>query len=117
MLKEKSEAFEVFKKFRSTIEKESGCEIKIFRTDHGGEFCSNDFTNYYELVGISRQYIAPYNPQQNGVVERQNRTVAAMIRSLLRGKKLPAYMWGETVRHSVYLLNRLPTKILCETTP
>lgn len=117
MLKEKSEAFEVFKKFRSMVEKESGCEIKVFRTDRGGEFCSNDFTNYCELAGISRQYTAPYTPQQNGVVERRNRTVAAMTRSLLRGKNLPAYMWGEAVRHSIYLLNRLPTKILCGTTP
>ncbi|KAG6501768.1 hypothetical protein ZIOFF_041652 [Zingiber officinale] len=41
----------------------------------------------------------------------------AMARSLLKGTHMPARFWGETVRHAVYLLNRLPTKTLGECTP
>ncbi|KAG6487681.1 hypothetical protein ZIOFF_056272 [Zingiber officinale] len=60
--------------------------------------------------------MAPYTPQQNGVVERRNRTVMAMARSLLKGTHMPAKLWGEAVRYVVYLLNRLSTKALGERT-
>ncbi|KAG6480841.1 hypothetical protein ZIOFF_057429 [Zingiber officinale] len=56
-------------------------------------------------------------PQQNGVVERRNRTVMAMIRSLLKVTHMLARFWGEVVRHAIYLLNCLPTKVLGERTP
>ncbi|KAG6517436.1 hypothetical protein ZIOFF_020828 [Zingiber officinale] len=58
--------------------------------------------------------MAPYTPQQNGVVERWNHTVIAMTRSLLKGTQIPTRFWGESVRHVVYLLNHLPTKVLGE---
>jgi len=51
------------------------------------------------------------------VVERKNRTVMNMLRSLLKSMKVPGRFWGEAVRHSVYLLNRLPTKALNAQTP
>lgn len=35
-----------------------------------------------------------------------------MVRSLLKERNLPAKLWGEAARHSVYLLNRLPTRAL-----
>ncbi|KAL8123369.1 hypothetical protein AgCh_011370 [Apium graveolens] len=43
--------------------------------------------------------------------------VAAMARSFLRGANLPAYLWGEAVRHSIYVLNRMPTRSLNGKTP
>ncbi|GKA04731.1 ribonuclease H-like domain, reverse transcriptase, RNA-dependent DNA polymerase [Tanacetum coccineum] len=47
----------------------------MLRTDRGGEFTSNEFTQYCKENGIARQLTAPYSPQQNGVVERRNRTI------------------------------------------
>lgn len=84
----------------------------MFRTDRGGEFNSNEFKNYCEDNGIERHYTAPYTPQQNGVVERRNRTVMEMTRCYLKEMGLPATLLGEAVRHSVYILNRLPTRAL-----
>ena len=117
MIKSKDEAFSCFKKFRVLVEKESKQEIKVLRTDRGGEFCSNEFVKYCEDVGIVRHYTAPYSPQQNGVVERRNRTVVAMGRSLLKERDMPSYMWAEAIRHAVYLLNRLPTRAVSGETP
>lgn len=94
LLKEKSEAFSVFRKFKMMVEKRTENSIKMLRTDRGGEFCSKEFTKYCEEVGIIRQFTAPYTPQQNRVVERRNRTVAAMIRSFLKESKMPSWMWG-----------------------
>ncbi|XP_074377584.1 uncharacterized protein LOC141719101 [Apium graveolens] len=97
-------------KFKVLVERECGEKLKVFRTDRGDEFLSKDFTAYYEKMGIVRHLTAPYFPQKNGVVERRNRTVLEMARSLLKEKQLPDDFWGEAVRHSVYLLNRLSTR-------
>ena len=60
---------------------------------------------------------APYTPQQNGVVERRNRTMMEMARSILKHMHMPNYLWGEAIRHSTYLLNRVATRALKEKTP
>ena len=89
LLKNKSDAFEAFKKFRVLVEKNSEKGITTFRTDRGGEFLSKEFLQYCEEAGITRQFTAPYSPQQNGVVERRNRTMIEMARSLLKERNLP----------------------------
>lgn len=68
-LKTKDEAFKYFKMYRAQVEKLTGENIKVFRTDRGGEFTSNEFKEYCEGAGIERHYTTPYTPQQNGVVE------------------------------------------------
>ncbi|KAE8655248.1 hypothetical protein F3Y22_tig00117034pilonHSYRG01564 [Hibiscus syriacus] len=62
----KSEAFEVFKKFKVLIEKTTEHYIKALRSDRGGEYMSTAFTKYCEEQGIKRFLTAPYSPQQNG---------------------------------------------------
>ncbi|GKE19287.1 zinc finger, CCHC-type containing protein [Tanacetum coccineum] len=60
---------------------------------------------------------APYSPQQNGVVERRNRTVLSTTRSMMKAMKLPLNFWAEAVRHAIYILNRVPTRALIDKTP
>ncbi|GJW99641.1 zinc finger, CCHC-type containing protein, partial [Tanacetum coccineum] len=83
----------------------------------GGEFTSNEFTKYCKENGIARQLTAPYSPQQNGVVERRNRTVLSTTRSMMKAMKLPLTFWAEAVRHAIYILNRVPTRALIDKTP
>lgn len=40
-----------------------------------------------------------------------------MIRSFLKTMKLPPFLWGEALRHSIYILNSLPTRALSDQTP
>lgn len=117
MLKEKSEAFGVFKNFRAKVENKRKERIEILRTDRGGEFMSKELCTYCEEVGITRHFTAPYTPQQNGVVERRNRTIIEMARSYLKQMNMPSELWAEAIRHSVYVLNRLPTRALSGQTP
>ena len=63
--------------------------VKVFRTDRGGEFLSKEFASFCEENGIKRHLTTPYSPQQNGVIERRNRTVMEMARSLLKWMKMP----------------------------
>lgn len=117
MLKNKNEDLGVFKKFRAQVKDGDKKIIKVFRTNRGGEFTSNDFKTFCEDAGIERHFTTPYTPQQNGVVERRNRTVVEMARSYLKEMNLQMELWGEAVRHSVFVLNRLPTRPLSDQTP
>lgn len=117
LLKEKSEAFDCFKRFKEYVEKQTKATIKTFRTDRGGEFTSTEFNRFCKDNGVNRHLTTPYTPQQNGVVERRNRTLMDMTRSLLKAMKVPNQLWGEAVRHSTYIINRVPTKSLNEQTP
>ena len=83
LLNKKSEAFNQFKRFKELIENESDLKIKCQRLDNGGEFISNEFNNYCSEQGIKRQLSASRTPQKNGVIERKNRTVLNMARTML----------------------------------
>jgi transposase InsO family protein len=89
----------------------------MVRSDRGGEFLVAAFRDMCEQASIKRQFTAPYSPQQNVVVERRNRTVMEMARSLQKCMSVQGSFWVEVVRHSVYLLNRLPTKATGSRTP
>lgn len=117
LLGEKSEAFEKFKRFKTLVEQETKTEIKTFRTDRGGEFTSYEFQAYCDKNGIKRHLTAPYSPQQNGVLERRNRTLLEMTRSLLKHMNMPNLLWGEAIRHATYLINRVATRSLEGKTP
>ena len=92
-LKKKSEAFEHFIIFKEMVENETKFKIKILRSDNGGEFTSNEFWNYCEEHGIKRRFLVARTPQQNGVVERKNRIVEEMARTMLNDSKLSDVFW------------------------
>ena len=117
LLKEKSEAFTKFKTFKSLVEQETKMQIQTFRTDRRGEFVSREFNTYCSESGIRRHLTAPYSPQQNGVVERRNRTMMEMTRSIMKHMSVPNYLWGEAVRHTTYLLNRIASRVVKDQTP
>ena len=117
MLEAKSDAFEAFKKFKFLMENKTEYKIRRFRRIEVVSSYLQSSLNFAKKKGIERHLTAPYSPQQNGIVECRNRTVMAMTRSLLKSMHVPAKLWGEAVRHAVYLLNRLPTKALGERTP
>ena len=64
LLKNKSDAFGVIKRFKTSIEKRMGKEIVTFHTDRGGEFTSHEFNRFCDQEGIACMLTAPYAPQQ-----------------------------------------------------
>ena len=63
-LKAKSEVFGIFKKFKALVEKQSGKQIKVLRSDRGKEYTSREFDKFCEDEGIERQLTITYTPQQ-----------------------------------------------------
>ncbi|KAE8732993.1 hypothetical protein F3Y22_tig00001644pilonHSYRG00148 [Hibiscus syriacus] len=113
----KSATFEKFKRFKALVEKQTGRCIKALRTDRGDEFVSHEFNSFSEEHGLRRELIVPYTPEQNDVVERMNRTVVEMKRSMLKAKGLTNQLWAEVVATAVYLLNLSPTRVVLNQTP
>ena len=99
------------------VENQTGKSIKIVWSDQGGEYMLGKFMNFCKQHGIIRQFIVPHTPQQNGVVERKNRTLVECARSMLEGKGLSNGFWAEAINTAVYLKNRSPTKCLGFKTP
>ncbi|GKC97075.1 retrovirus-related pol polyprotein from transposon TNT 1-94 [Tanacetum coccineum] len=83
-LKDKTEAFNQFEIFSKKIQNQLGCSIVSIRTGHGREFNNEvQFGEFCNANGITHNFSAPRTPQSNGVVERKNRTLQEMSRTML----------------------------------
>ena len=77
-IKKKSDVFDTFQIWKTLVEKQCESKLKVLRSDGGGEYMSNEFKSYCTKEGIELEVIAPYTPQHNGTVERENRTILNM---------------------------------------
>ncbi|GJT07684.1 integrase, catalytic region, zinc finger, CCHC-type containing protein [Tanacetum coccineum] len=84
--------------------------VKCLRTDNGTEFVNQTLREYYEKVGISHETSVARSPQQNGVVERRNRTLIEAAHTMLIYAKAPLFLWAEAVATACYTQNR---SIIC----
>ncbi|GKB30401.1 retrovirus-related pol polyprotein from transposon TNT 1-94, partial [Tanacetum coccineum] len=71
--------------------------IQYVRTDNGTEFVNQTLREFYENVCISHQTSVARTPQQNGVVERRNRTLVEAARTMLIFSKAPLFLWAEAI--------------------
>lgn len=83
LMKHKSKSFEMFKRFRSEVEKQIEKSIKMLSSDTGGEYLSTNFIGYLRENGILSQWTPPRTPQHNCVSEKRNRTLLDMVRSMI----------------------------------
>ena len=87
------------------IEKNSIFTVKVLRSDNGTEFKNAIVEDYCAERGITQQFTAPGTPQQNGVVERKNRTLIEAARTMLIDAKLPTYFWAEAIQTACFVHN------------
>jgi hypothetical protein len=106
-LQEKSQTQETLKGFLRRAQNEFGLRIKKIRSDNGTEFKNSQIERFLEDEGIKHEFSSPYTPQQNGVVERKNRTLLDMARTILDEYKTPDRFWAEAINTACYSINRL----------
>ena len=70
---------------------------------------------FKSMHGIVAQHTMSGSPNQNGVIERRNRTLVDMVWSMLSNSNLPKFLWIDALKTSVYILNRVPTKAIPKT--
>ncbi|GKC31109.1 integrase, catalytic region, zinc finger, CCHC-type containing protein, partial [Tanacetum coccineum] len=117
-LKTKNEAFEKFEILSRKIQNQLGSSIVAIRTDHGREFDNEvQFEAYCDAQGITHNFSAPRTPQSNGVVERKNKTLQEMSRTMLSEQSIPQKFWCNAVDTSIYILNTILIRPILRKTP
>ena len=102
-MKKKDEVFRKFKEFKALIENHTEKKIKTFQSNNGGEFTSNEFKALCKDSGIKRELTTLYNPQQNGVAERKNRTIMEAVRAMLHDQDISMHLWEKDSKTTVYV--------------
>nr|GFB74398.1 retrovirus-related Pol polyprotein from transposon TNT 1-94 [Tanacetum cinerariifolium] len=105
-LRSKDEAPEVIKTFLKRITVLLQSPVIIIRTDNGTEFKNQTLKEYFDSVGISHQMSFVRTPQQNGVVERRNRTLVEAARTMLIFSRAPSFLWAEAIATACFTQNR-----------
>ncbi|GJV20854.1 retrovirus-related pol polyprotein from transposon TNT 1-94 [Tanacetum coccineum] len=105
-LRSKDETPEFVISFLKQIQVGLNKTVRFVRTDNETEFVNQVMSKYYESVGIFHQKSIPRTPQQNGVVERRNRTLVEAARTMLIFSKAPMFLWAEAVATACYTQNR-----------
>nr|GEZ58348.1 retrovirus-related Pol polyprotein from transposon TNT 1-94 [Tanacetum cinerariifolium] len=105
-LRSKDEALEVIKTFLKRITVLLQSPVIIIRTDNDIEFKNQVLKEYFDYVGISHQMSSVQTPQQNGVVERRNRTLVEAARTMLIFSRAPLFLWAEAIATACFTQNR-----------
>jgi len=113
----KNYTFHAFKILANMLENEKSSKIVSIRSDHGGEFQNEKFEHFCEKHGINHILSAPRTQQQNGVVERKNRSLEKLARTMLNENSLPKYFWADAVNTASYVLNRVLIRPIYKKTP
>ena len=86
----KSDVFSCIQQIVRQVLRDTGYVVKVIRSDRGGELVNKDAAKFYEENLIRQELTAPYNPEQNGAAERENRTVVELVRSMLHSQIVPS---------------------------
>ncbi|XP_075099216.1 uncharacterized protein LOC142176057 [Nicotiana tabacum] len=116
-LKTKDETFEICIAFVKKIPVKMESKVACIRSDHGTEFDNAKFNDFCNENRITHNFSAPRTPQQNGVVERKNRTLKEMARTMLIDSGIAKNFWVEAINTACYLVNRCMIRSLLNKTP
>ncbi|GJZ04147.1 retrovirus-related pol polyprotein from transposon TNT 1-94 [Tanacetum coccineum] len=105
-LRSKDETLEVLKDFLMMIQRNLQAQVISVRTNRGTKLLNKTLHAYFKEEGIEHQTSTPRTPEQNGVVERQNRTLVEAARTMLSASKLPLSFWAEAIATVCYTQNR-----------
>nr|GFB50806.1 retrovirus-related Pol polyprotein from transposon TNT 1-94 [Tanacetum cinerariifolium] len=103
----KDEAFEVMISFIKITQVNLQLQVQRVRTNNGTEFKNKTLAKFFDEVGITQKFSAARTPQQNGVVERKNRTLVEAARTILTFANLPSYLWAEAIATACFTQNRV----------
>ncbi|GJU56748.1 retrovirus-related pol polyprotein from transposon TNT 1-94 [Tanacetum coccineum] len=70
------------------------------------EFLNKTLHAYFAKEGIRHETSTARTPEQNGVVERRNRTLVEAARTMLSAAKVPLFFWAEAIFNNRFTQNR-----------
>ena len=107
-MKSRDEAYQHFSSFRSLAENFSREHISILRVDNAPELVRGKLEQCCNSLGITYERTVPDTPNQNGVAERCNLTLASMARAMLLDAELNEWFWPFAIHAAVHIKNRVP---------
>ena len=108
----KSDALLEFKRFKARSELMHGKKIKQFQTDRGTEYLCREFQEFLDQHGIVHRKTVEYSPQQHGIAEKMNLSLANIMRCLLIRAGVSLGFWEEALKTACHLKNRWPSRSL-----
>ncbi|KAJ9545253.1 LOW QUALITY PROTEIN: hypothetical protein OSB04_024960 [Centaurea solstitialis] len=105
-LRSKDGASDIIISFIRNVQVRLQLPVQVIRTDNGTEFKNRTLDSFFDSVGITHTFSAARTPQQNGVVERKNRTLVEAARTMLTFSKLSLHFWAEAVASACFTQNR-----------
>ncbi|CAI7766795.1 unnamed protein product [Closterium sp. NIES-53] len=88
-------------------ERQCKTTVKALRTDRGGEFLGHDFTLFLDEKGIIHDLTCPYTPEQNGMAEREMRSIVEAVRTMLQHMGVQHHWWHLALSQAVWVRNRV----------
>ena len=113
----KGQVFDAYKAYEEELMMQHKASIMKLRSDWGGEYLSSPFDDHLSKAGTLRILTVHDTPKYNRVSERLNRTLLEKVQAMLHASQLLKFLWGEAMKHTVYLKNRTLTKALNGMTP
>ncbi|CAI7753607.1 unnamed protein product [Closterium sp. NIES-53] len=108
----KSDALQEFVQWLVVIERQTKKSVLMLRSDRGGEFLGKQFTEFVNSKGIVHNLTCPYTPQQNGMAEREMRTVVESVRTMLLHMGVQHHWWHFALPQAVWVRNCLERSTL-----
>nr|GEY00385.1 retrovirus-related Pol polyprotein from transposon TNT 1-94 [Tanacetum cinerariifolium] len=96
---------EVLINFLRLVQRGLQAQVRIVRTDKGTKFLNQTLHAYFAAEGILHQTSVARTPEQNGVVERRNRTLVEAARTMLSAAKVPLFFWAEAIETAFFTQN------------
>nr|GEZ59264.1 hypothetical protein [Tanacetum cinerariifolium] len=105
-LRSKDETPKVLIDFLRLVQRGLHAQVRIVRTDKGTEFLNITLHAYFASEGINHQTSVARTPEQNGIVERRNRTLVEDARTMLSAAKVPLFFWAKAITTACFTQNR-----------
>nr|GEZ20954.1 putative ribonuclease H-like domain-containing protein [Tanacetum cinerariifolium] len=105
-LRSKDETPKVLIDFLRLVQRGLQAQVRIVRTDNGTKFLNQALHAYFAAEGILQQTSVARTPEQNGVVERRNRTLVEAAQTMLSTGKVPLFCWAEEITTACFTQNR-----------
>nr|GEU35776.1 retrovirus-related Pol polyprotein from transposon TNT 1-94 [Tanacetum cinerariifolium] len=116
-LRSNDEALDFIIKFLKMIQVRLKVPICRIRTDNETEFVNQTPHEYYQQVGIANETSVARSLQQNGVVERRNRTLIEDSRTMLIYAQASLFLWAEAMATACFTQNRSIVRLCHGKTP
>ena len=113
----KSDVYATFVKFKILVKKQFNYPTKQLQSDNVCEYCSTIFKQFLSDNGIFHRLSCLQTSKKNGLAERKHRHIVEMGLTLLTQSGLATKFWVDAFLTSIFIINRLPTKVLNFSSP